>query len=79
MVTAPVTYTISHISPTIKFIPGTTMPTDGFDINWTTNTGLSGAVFLAKAQIGDADAIRAAVEEQASQLVSIHRMSGELT
>lgn len=72
-----VKWAISHVSPIIKFIDGTTLPTDGFDVTWTTNTGLSGAAFVPKAQIGDIDAVNRAVVTQIKSLVAIHNLAGE--
>lgn len=76
MTNPQITWQVSGLTPTVKFVSGSNVPTEGFDVHFTMNSGVGGSVFVPTAQIGDVERVRAAVIQRATELNTIHNLSG---
>lgn len=50
-------------------------PTDGVKVGFVTADGVHGSVFVPKARY-NANAVKAAIEEQYAHIVAIHKLTG---
>lgn len=75
MATSGITWHVESIMQETSLIPGQG-PIEGFRVNFTTSTGVSGHVFAARAIIGDKEAIARAIQQTVNHLDSIHNLTG---
>ena len=66
---------VSGVSPETAFAPGVGA-VSGFRVQFTTDTGVSGSIFVAETQIRNTSAVHAAIADQVASLHQIHTLQG---
>jgi hypothetical protein len=71
-------WTVAGITHTVRFNTATPNvgPIEGFDVAFTTTSGISGSVFVPAGQVADSKRVAAAVQKRVEELHNIHTLSG---
>lgn len=68
------TWKVVSITPRTEFVAGQG-PIEGYRVNYETNTGLTGFVFVASSGLSNKQAIAAAIQTDVEHLHAIHTLS----
>lgn len=66
---------VDSVTPSTDIVPGGGV-TEGVRVTFTTESGVTGHVFVPSHRVSDSDAIREMISQKADQLESIRNLSG---
>ncbi|MGH7743513.1 MAG: hypothetical protein ACREQ5_01645 [Candidatus Dormibacteria bacterium] len=73
----PTTYTIVSSIPTTDIQPGGNL-VSGQRFQYQTSNGITGFVFVPQSIMGNVSAVRALIETDVTQLVNVHKLTGQV-
>lgn len=68
-------FQVTSVTPFTSFTPGQG-PTPGFNVNFTTTTGITAGVFIPTAQIADTNYVGTQISQLVAQLHAVHSLTG---
>lgn len=68
-------WSVDYVKDDMRYVPGVG-PVEGFNVTFTTKSGVTGSVFVPTAQIGDVNRVAALVQQRVEELHAVHTLSG---